>query len=109
VDPCLKEELVTKEVQIKTVTGRNGPNETLGPVKKFNGYFQVNVSNVQIVDGTEKEADTVFWSEDEVTLDDRIWIPDLQPSNEAFSRRPRKISLRFDPETGKVDHYKVTI
>ncbi len=109
MDPCLKA-MLTQTVNVKTPIDYDGPNEVLGDVRAIAAQVQQKRSVGGAPGGTELTFDTVIFTEAEITVDDRIWLPGLDPTNEDFSRQAKSVFAVPDPEKpSTISHYETVI
>jgi len=108
MDPCLKV-MLTQIINVKSPTDYDGPDEVLGPAREVKAHIQEKRNISGAPGGTELTTQTLIITEDPVTVDDRVWLPGLDPANGAFSRQPASVFIVPDPETGLNSHYETTI
>ena len=109
VEACLKWTL-NKTIHVAQVAGYSpGGTETLGTPVPVKAYVEVMVNTQGSNLGSERTTTHLVITEDQISTDDRIWLPGLDPTNAAFSRQPDSVDAFNDPETGAVSHYEVVI
>ena len=103
--------LLTSEITVKSVTGYSeGGSEILGPARVVKAYIERDVMIVKDPKGADqRRTRTLIVTEDEVSIDDRIWLEGLDVSNVVFSKRPMNVVVFKHPVTALVDHYEIEL
>lgn len=109
MDPCLRKHL-RQTIYVATVTGYSpGGTETLSTPVARKAHVELQRRRGTAANGTESDGDHLIIVEEEVTLDDRIWLPGFDQTNPVFSRQPQEVIGMPDPRTGAISHYEVTL
>ena len=108
MDPVLKS-LMTQKINVARVASYSASGtEVLSTPEEISAYVEI-LRQIQGTNGGEEEKTThLIITEKEITIDDRVWLPGLDPSDPAKSRQP-KIVGSFSDICGGLDHYEVLI
>lgn len=82
----------------------NGGEEVLesaGNVRRIQAYKE----KISKKSGTERECNWLFVTLEEVTFEDRLFLPGLDADNDELSKKPWSIESFDDPETGEEGHH----
>lgn len=106
--------LLNQTVHVAKVTSYDGPNEVLETPRAIQAYVEIVRDRVSApgtlgTQGTELSASHLIVTEDEITLDDRVWLPGFDQTDESFSRQPDSVNAFHDPRTGAVSHYETRL
>lgn len=113
MDPCLKA-LRKNKVYVRRVIARDGPQETLGEPIEMLAFVEMREREQQSTGGTELVTETLIVTEEEITLDDRIWVghpaATSPPDTSTGGSKPRVAFPRMDPiKPFEVSHYETIV
>jgi hypothetical protein len=69
--------------------------------------YQPSTRLVRDANGRTTTEEAIVFTELEVTVRDLVWPPGADASDYRLSKRPLRVDIRMDLETGLVDHYEV--
>lgn len=108
MDPSIKR-LLTQIVNVASVVSYNGPDEVLGPTRQIRAYVETRTAFSSAPNaGNDLANRTILIIEEQISLDDRIWLPGLNPSDLTASRQPMSVNF-FYKENGSLDHCEVIL
>jgi len=108
MDPALKV-MLTQTINVAQVASYSASGtEVLGSPAQVAAYVEISEQIIPTNNGSEEKTTHLVITENEITIDDRIWLPGLDPSNDADSRQPKLVGV-FNTVDGAIDHYEVLI
>jgi hypothetical protein len=103
--------LLTSTITVKSVVGySDAGSEVLGNARTLKAYIERNTEIRKNPNGAdERRTRTLIVTEEEVSVDDRIWLEGANTSSDVFSKRPMGVVVFKHPVTALIDHYEVEI
>ena len=108
MNPCLKKRLNKTVTIASPVSYSSSGTPTLGPQREIKAYVEIARDENNIPLGTETATMHRLWVEDEVFIDDCIWLPEMNPANDD-PRTPQAVEKFCEPMIDAVSHYEVII
>lgn len=110
---CLKA-MRKNTIYVRRLVAKDGPHETLDVVIAMKAYVEVRDRVQGAPGGTELVEETFIVTEEEIYVDDRIWVnhPTVTtaPDTTVGGRKPRAVRPFMDPEkTATISHYETSL
>jgi len=109
MDPCLRK-MLRETVAIAQVTGRDSYGDpVIGEPKYVAAYVEIDRGERPGPSGgIQSETRHRIWVEDEITMDDRIWLPG-EDVEEINPRTPYTVAVYRVPMSSEISHYEVVV
>ncbi len=87
----------------------NRGRETHGEPEVHPCRYEPSGRLVRAADRTQQVAEANLFTTAKLTVNDLVWPPGADPDDVGASRKPRKVATHYNPLTGRIDHYEVTL
>jgi len=109
IDPTLKASMVTT-MYYAAVSGRDGSGDPTGHAAPATMKVRLEEKHKLVKDrlGNEVVSNRQFTTEQAITIDDYLWLPGDDETDDNLARKPIAVGKALDA-TGGVSHYEVAL
>ena len=107
MDACLRR-MLNKTIHVASVVSYDGPQEILETPRAIKAYVEIKRSLSSDGDGKDIASSHSIITEEKISIDDRVWLPGFDQTNQSFSRQPVNVEVFYN-EQGFINHYETSL